>query len=138
MASTAATGEATTVASTATTCETTTVASTATTGETTTVASTAATGEATTLGTATTGEATTVASTATTGETTTAATAAAFPCNSTGRDEGDANCRHSGKKKSGFSGHGTTPRIGIAPRKFNTTHAKLFARATLASGLFMC
>jgi hypothetical protein len=63
-----------------------------------------------------------------------ATAAAAFPCNSTGRGEGDANYRHSGKKKSDLSGHGTSPRIGIAPRKFNTTHAKSFRSRNVSLG----
>ena len=75
-----------------------------------------------------TAEATTAVATATT------AAATASPCN-IGRGEGDANCRHSGKKKSD-SAHGTSPRIGIAPCRFNTTHAKLFRSRNVASGLF--
>src|SRR5260221_7453370 len=45
-----------------------------------------------------------------------AAATTASLCKSIGRGEGDANCRHSGKKKSD-SAHGTSPRIGIAPCK---------------------
>jgi hypothetical protein len=80
-----------------------------------------------------TAEATTAVATATAATAATAA-ATAFPCKSTGRDERDANCRHSGKKKSDLSGHGTTPRIGIAPRKFNTAHAKLFRSRNVSLG----
>jgi hypothetical protein len=36
-----------------------------------------------------------------------AAATTASPCKSVGRGEGDANCRHSGKKKSDLSAHGT-------------------------------
>jgi hypothetical protein len=63
-----------------------------------------------------------------------AAATTASLCKSIGRGEGDANCRHSGKKKSDLSGHGTTPEIGIAPRKFNTTHAKLFRSRNVSLG----
>src|SRR5260221_14016104 len=45
-----------------------------------------------------------------------AAATTASLCKSIGRGEGDANCRHSGKKKSD-SPHGTSPRIGIAQCK---------------------
>ena len=48
---------------------------------------------------------------ATTAVATAATTAAASPCN-IGRGEGDANCRHSGKKKSDLSAHGTSPGLG--------------------------
>src|SRR5216683_1333888 len=49
-----------------------------------------------------------------TAEATTAVAAAttASLCKSIGRREGDANCRHCGKKKSDLSAHGTSPRIG--------------------------
>src|SRR5713226_3478737 len=57
-------------------------------------------------------------------------------CKSIGRREGDANCRHCGNKKSDLSAHGTSPRIGSPPCKFNTTHAKLFRSRNVASGLF--
>ena len=109
----AATGEAATAAVAATTGE-----------AATTVATTTAAAEATTAvatATAAAAEAATAVATATA----TAATTTASLCNSIGRGEGDADCRHSGKK-SDLSGHGTTPRIGIAPCKFNTTHANLF------------
>jgi hypothetical protein len=103
----------------------------------------AATAKATTAVAAATGEAatakaTTAVATATaTAEATTAmAAATASLCKGIGRGEGDANCRHSGKKKSDLSAHGTSPRIGIAPCKFNTTHAKLFRSRNVASGLF--
>jgi hypothetical protein len=72
------------------------------------------------------------ATTVATAAATTTATAASL-CNSIGRGEGDANCRHSGKK-SDLSGHGTTPRIGIAPCKFNTTHANLFRLRNVSLG----
>jgi hypothetical protein len=61
------------------------------------------------------------------------ATAAASLCNSVGRGKGDGNCRHSGKK-SDLSGHGTTPMTGIAPCKFNTTHANLFRSRNVSLG----
>src|SRR5216683_1500882 len=102
----------------------------------------AATAEATAAVAAATGEAATAEATtavaAATGEAATAVAAAtaatASLCNSNGRGEGDANCRHSGKKKSDLSGHGTTPRIRIAPCKFNTTHAKLFRSRNVSLG----
>jgi hypothetical protein len=121
-----ATAEATTAVA-AATAEATTAVATAT-GE---AATAVATAEATTAVAAATGEAATAVATAAAA---TAATAAASPCNSTGRGEGDANCRYSGKKKSDLSGHGTTPRIRIAPRKFNTTHAKLFRSRNVSLG----
>src|SRR5713226_698596 len=96
----------------------------------------AATAEATTAVAAATAAA---AATATaTAEATTAVAAAttASLCKSIGRREGDANCRHCGKKKSDLSAHGTSPRIGSPPCKFNTTHAKLFRSRNVASGLF--
>jgi hypothetical protein len=97
----------------------------------------AATAEATAAVAATTGEAATTEATAAVAAaaaaaTTTTATAASL-CNSIGRGEGDANCRNSGKK-SDLSGHGTTPRIGIAPCKFNTTHANLFRLRNVSLG----
>jgi hypothetical protein len=117
----AATGEAATAEATA--------AAAATTGE-------AATTEATAAVAAATGEAATADATAAVAAaaatTTTTATAASL-CNSIGRGEGDANCRNSGKK-SDLSGHGTTPRIGIAPCKFNTTHANLFRLRNVSLG----
>jgi hypothetical protein len=105
----------------------------------------AATAEATTAVAAATGEAATAEATAVAAATAEAATAVATAaaaattataslCNSNGRGEGDANCRHSGKKKSDLSGHGTTPRIRIAPCKFNTTHAKLFRSRNVSLG----
>src|SRR6266851_5451779 len=90
----------------------------------------AATAEATTAVAAATAEPTTAAAAATataeataavaaatataTAEATTAVAAAttASLCKSIGRREGDANCRHCGKKKSDLSAHGTSPRIG--------------------------
>ncbi len=98
----------------------------------------AATAEATAVAAATAEAATAVATAAATAVATAAAaaatTATASLCNSNGRGEGDANCRHSGKKKSDLSGHGTTPRIRIAPCKFNTTHAKLFRSRNVSLG----
>jgi hypothetical protein len=105
----------------------------------TTAAMAAATGEATTAVAAATGEAATATATAAAAEATTtvaatAATAAAASlCNSIGRGEGDGDCRHSGKK-SDLSGHGTTPMTGIAPCKFNTTHANLFRSRNVSLG----
>src|SRR5260370_31194222 len=96
-----------------------------------------ATAEATTAVAAATGEAATAEATAEATAVAAAAaatTATASLCNSNGRGEGDANCRHSGKKKSDLSGHGTTPRIRIAPCKFNTTHAKLFRSRNVSLG----
>jgi hypothetical protein len=115
---TAATGEAATADATA--------AVAATTGEAATTEATAAVAAATAAA------ATTVATAAAATTTTTTATAASL-CNSIGRGEGDANCRNSGKK-SDLSGHGTTPRIGIAPCKFNTTHANLFRLRNVSLG----
>jgi len=43
---------------------------------------------------------------------TAAATTTASLCKSIGRGEGDANCRHSGKKKSDLSAHCTSPGLG--------------------------
>src|SRR5712692_7569265 len=79
----------------------------------------AATAEATAAVAAATGEAATAEATAAvaaatataTAEATTAVAAAttASLCKSIGRREGDANCRHCGKKKSDLSAHGTSP-----------------------------
>ena len=76
----------------------------------------AATAKATAAVATATAEATAAVATAT-AEATAAVAAAttASLCKSIGRGEGDANCRHSGKKKSDLSTHGTSPRIGIAP-----------------------
>src|SRR5216683_1811919 len=75
-----------------------------------------ATAEATAAVAAATGEPATaaVAAATATAEATTAVAAAttASLCKSIGRREGDANCRHCGKKKSDLSAHGTSPRIG--------------------------
>ena len=55
--------------------------------------------------------ATATAATATAVAAATATTTASL-CKSIGRGEGDANCRHSGKKKSDLSAHGTSPGLG--------------------------
>jgi hypothetical protein len=120
----AATGEAATADATAAVAATTGEAAT---GEAATTEATAAVAAATAAA-----AATTTTTVATAAATTTTATAASL-CNSIGRGEGDANCRNSGKK-SDLSGHGTTPRIGIAPCKFNTTHANLFRLRNVSLG----
>jgi hypothetical protein len=118
----AATGEATTAVAAAT-------------GEAATAEATAAVAAATAEAATTVTTATAAAAEATTTVAATAATAAAAAslCNSIGRGEGDGNCRHSGKK-SDLSGHGTTPMTGIAPCKFNTTHANLFRSRNVSLG----
>jgi len=70
------------------------------------VAAATATAEATAAVAAATATATAEATTAV------AAATTASLCKSIGRREGDANCRHCGKKKSDLSAHGTSPRIG--------------------------
>jgi hypothetical protein len=83
-----------------------------------------------------TAEATAAVATATATTAVAAATTASL-CKSIGRGEGDANCRHSGKKKSD-SAHGTSPRIGIAPCKVQH-HAReiiSLAQRSLGSLLF--
>src|SRR6266478_4987516 len=72
----------------------------------------AATAEATTAVAAATGEPATAEAAAVAAATAAATTASL--CKSIGRGEGDANCRHSGKKKSDLSAHGTSPGFGIA------------------------
>jgi hypothetical protein len=108
----------------------------------------AATAEATAAVAAATGEPATAEATAAVATATTAVAAAtattavaaattASLCKSIGRGEGDANCRHSGKKKSD-SAHGTSPRIGIAPCKVQH-HAReiiSLAQRSLGSLLF--
>ena len=81
-------------------------------GGTTALKTTAATVKAATAeATAAVATATATAATATAVAAATATTTASL-CKSIGRGEGDANCRHSGKKKSDLSAHGTSPGLG--------------------------
>ena len=74
--------------------------------------------------------------TATTATTAVAAATTASLCKSIGRGEGDANCRHSGKKKSD-SAHGTSPRIGIAPCKVQHHAREIISLAQRSLGSFL-